>query len=74
MQNGYVERFNGTYRRDVLNAYLFDSLDSVRLITKGWRQEYNEFRPHSSLDDKTPNEVHNKCLNKPDFSIYECVG
>ena len=54
MQNGYCERFNGTFRYEVLDAYIFDSLAEARAIVKDWVQEYNYERPHNRLHGLIP--------------------
>ena len=53
-QNAYIERFNRTFREDVLNAYLFRSLEEVRLIVEPWIEEYNAIRPHEALRGLSP--------------------
>jgi len=47
-QNAFIERFNRTYRTEVLNAYVLESLDQVREISAEWWQSYNEERPHNA--------------------------
>lgn len=54
VQNGYIERFNRTYRQDVLDAYLFEDLMQVRTITEEWLDDYNKHRPHEALNNLTP--------------------
>lgn len=56
MQNGFIERFNRSYRQAVLDMYVFQNLNEVRTQTEKWIKEYNEERPHESLGDLTPRE------------------
>ncbi|CBA21966.1 putative transposase insK [Erwinia amylovora] len=55
-QNAFIERFNRTYRTEILNFYLFRTLNEVREITEKGLSEYNCERPHESLNDMTPEE------------------
>lgn len=54
MQNGYVERFNRTYREDILDAYLFANLKQVKQLSEEWIRDYNAFHPHQSLNGYSP--------------------
>ena len=62
-QNAFVERFNKTYRYEVLDAYLFDNLREVREITETWITTYNEDRPHRALGRIPPREYRNQAEN-----------
>jgi putative transposase len=66
MQNAYIERKNGSMRRELLNAYLFYSLQEVRILSEEWRQDYNQERPHKSLGYLSPLRFAEKYYQSPD--------
>jgi len=53
-QNAFIERFNQTYRTEILDAHVFTSLGEVRGITADWLRRYNTERPHESLGRVPP--------------------
>ncbi len=55
--NPFIESFNGSFRDECLNTHWFLSLDDAYEKINAWVSEYNNFRPHSSLNDLTPAEV-----------------
>ena len=55
-ENGYVESFNGTLRDECLNVHWFDDLTDARRKLQAWQREYNEIRPHRSLNELSPQE------------------
>lgn len=57
VQNAYIESFNGKFRDECLNEHWFGSLPEAQAIMEAWRQDYNTFRPHSSLGNRTPEEA-----------------
>jgi putative transposase len=55
-EQAHVESFHDKLRDECLNRELFGSLAEARVILEQWRVEYNQVRPHSSLDYQTPQE------------------
>ncbi|CBA15193.1 putative isxcc1 transposase orfb (fragment) protein [Xanthomonas albilineans GPE PC73] len=56
MQNGFIERFDGSYRRGVLDMHIFRTLSEVREQTEHWLADYNQQIPHDSVGGLTPTE------------------
>ena len=74
-QNSYIERFNGSYRRAVLDAYIFRNLDEVHFLTEKWRADYNNNRPHEAPGNMTPIEYKQFILNKnTNFDVNLCTA
>lgn len=67
-QNGFIERFNGSYRRGVLDMYVFRTLTQVREATEHWLRQYNQEIPHDSLNDLTPVEY--RMIYAPETPSY----
>lgn len=77
-KNGYVERFNRSYREEVLDSYLFDNIRSGQLISNAWLWTYNNERPHGSLNYHTPvsfllkyGKLHNPQGNELEFPTFQ---
>ena len=55
-QNAFIERFNRLFREDVLDAYLFDTIQQTRIISTKWKDDYNYNHPHGSLKGMSPKQ------------------
>ena len=53
-QNAFIEWFNRTFLEDILDAYLFHSIEEVQALAQDWPEEYNAIRPHESLGGLPP--------------------
>ena len=68
-QNGFIERFNGSFRREFLNAYLFESLSQVKEMAWFWGLDYNRNRTHESLNNLQP-ELYRKQLENSNQDCF----
>lgn len=65
-QNAFVESMNGKFRDECLSQTWFTSLNHAREEIAAWREDYNETRPHKSLDWRTPGEVERAAFCSPE--------
>ncbi len=63
MDNAMIESFNGSFRDECLNVNWFLSIEDAREKIEMWRQDYNEFLPHSSLGELTPQQFADKFMS-----------
>tara|TARA_R110002072_G_scaffold284396_5_gene448700 strand:+ start:28465 stop:29301 length:837 start_codon:yes stop_codon:yes gene_type:complete len=71
--NPFIESFNGSFRDECLNSHWFLSLEDAREKIEAWREEYNDFRPHTSLENLTPIQFRDRHL-RPEISSNECFS
>jgi putative transposase len=69
VQNAFIESFNGRLRDECLNEHIFVNLHNAQQIIESWRQDYNTNRPHSSLNDMTPEEFSAKFFRNQQTEI-----
>lgn len=55
-ENGHIESFNGRFRDECLNTHCFLSIRDAQSLIEAWREDYNHYRPHSSIGNLTPRE------------------
>jgi putative transposase len=60
-ENGYAESFHSRVRDEFLAMEEFESLSAAQRLTRQWRDDYNQNRPHSSLGYVTPAEFAARC-------------
>ena len=67
-QNAFIERFNRSYRQEVLDAYVFGSIEEVQQVTEEWLEDYNAERPHDSLGNVPPRSFLPRAAELPESS------
>jgi len=72
--NPFIESFNGSFRDECLNTTWFLSLKDAKQKIEAWRMEYNLFRPHSSLEGLTPDELVEMYQTEPEYSNLGMTG
>jgi putative transposase len=69
VENGFVESFNGRLRDECLNVEVFFDIEDTRRKLEQWRTDFNDSRPHSSLDDRTPAEFRAAAVAAQPFAL-----
>lgn len=64
IDNAFAESFIGSFRDECLNVNWFLSFEDACAKIETWRVDYNEFRPHSSLDNLTPTDFARRQLQE----------
>lgn len=71
-QNSLIERFNRTFRQEVLDCFMFSTIKQFKIFSQAWMWMYNNERPHASLGYFTPHEFLLKYgkVNKPNTKEF----
>ena len=70
-QNAYIERFNRSFRHEVLDANLFKTLSEIRETAWAWQISYNEDRSNPALGNVLPAEF--KRLLTAEILLTSCA-
>ena len=74
VENAYCKSFNGRLREEFLNTTQFRNLFDARRLVRTWHKHYNEDRPHSSLDYRTPSEFAAQTLAYEAKQLYDLAA
>jgi putative transposase len=58
LENAIAERVNGIIKEEYLNDYQVDNLEEAKELLEAVIKLYNNERPHMSIGNLTPNQVH----------------
>jgi putative transposase len=64
IENAFVESFNGKFRDECLNEHWFASVAEAQMLIEAWRVDYNTVRPHSALQEATPEQFANSLCGR----------
>ena len=67
-QNGYAEGFHSRLRDELSNMEEFDSVRHARAHTAVGREDYNGYRPYSSLSGIPPDEFAHRYADSAPFA------
>jgi putative transposase len=56
IQNAVMESYNGRMRDELLNQHWWRNIAEARDAVDAYREDFNEVRPHSALDNRTPGD------------------
>ncbi len=74
IDNAYIESFNGSFRDECLNTNWFLSLEDAREKIEEWRRDFNEWRPHSSLDNLTPRQYLERLETRSESELFPIMA
>lgn len=60
-ENGFTESFNSRLRDELLRVEQFTNTAHARAAAAAWREDYNDYRPHGSLEGLPPAEFARRC-------------
>ena len=60
--NAFIESFNARFRQECLNEHWFLNLEDAEEKIEAWREDYNQYRPHSSLGNLAPSSFADMCV------------
>jgi putative transposase len=74
VDNAYIESFHSRFRDECLNERWFWDLADARQQIEAWRRDYNEVRPHSSLQQRTPKEFTEMLAHQGATSLHPTLS